>query len=247
MGNHQLRTLIANLDQIPQDKPVVVYCASGHRSALATAMLQVLGRSNVRAFMLGYGAWEAAQGESGEVPKESAATLTSDLDLLGVADAWMSALPEGFLAVGKPDAFKDILANTQPVLIDVCEAEEYAAGHILGTINIPIRTLAQNLDKIPTDRPVFVYCASGHRAGLALTALGLLGYDNVKSFPPGWKGWSAAGEEVSTEAVEPVSVTPKEVNPEVLAVVKEFLANLPEGYLALGTVEKMAEAIEAGA
>jgi len=242
-----LRTLIANLGQVPQDKPLVVYCASGHRSALATAMLHILGYDNVRAFAPGYGAWEAAQGESGEVPKEITAALTSDFDLLSAADAWVSALPEGFLAVGKLDAFKDILENTQPVLIDVREAEEYAAGHIPGAINIPIRTLTQNLDKIPADQPVFVYCASGHRAGLALAALGLLGYDNVKSFPPGWKGWSAAGEEVSTEPTEPVVVTPKEVNPEMLAAVEEFLVNLPEGYFALGTVEKIVEAIDAGA
>ncbi|MCS6828802.1 MAG: rhodanese-like domain-containing protein [Caldilinea sp.] len=242
-----LRTLIANLDQIPKDKPLVAYCASGYRSALATALLHILGYENVRAFTPGYGAWEAAQGESGEVPKEVAAALTSDFNILEVADAWVSALPEGFLAVGKLDAFKDILENTQPVLIDVREAEEYAAGHIPGAINIPIRTLTQNLDKIPADRPVFIYCLSGHRAGLALTALGLLGYDNVKSFPPGWKGWSAAGEEVSTEAVEPTLVTPKEVAPEMLAAVEEFLANLPEGYFALGTVEKMVEAVDAGA
>lgn len=245
--NIPLRTLVANLDQIPQDKPVVTYCASGFRSALANGILHTLGYDNVRSFPPGYGAWEAAQGETGEVPAEVAAAVTSDFEIVSAVDAWLSALPEGYLAVGKIDAFKDAIDNTNPLLIDVREANEYAEGHIPGAINIPLRTLTQNLDKIPADRPVFVYCASGLRAGTALTALGLLGFDNVKSFPPGWKGWSAAGEEVSTEAVEATTVTPKEVNPEMLAAVEEFLINIPEGYYAVGTVEKMAEAIDAGA
>ena len=245
--NIPLRTLVANLDQIPQDQPVVTYCASGYRSALANGILHSLGYDNVRSFPAGYGAWEAAQGESGEVPAEVAAAVTSDFEIVAAVDAWLSALPEGYLAVGKLDAFKDAIENTQPLLIDVRETNEYAEGHIPGAINIPLRTLTQNLDKVPADKPVFVYCASGLRAGTALAALGLLGYDNVKSFPPGWKGWSEAGETAETTPVEAAVVTPKEVNPEMLAAVDEFLVNIPEGYFSVGTVEKMAEAIGAGA
>ncbi|MCB0024846.1 MAG: hypothetical protein KDD91_17545, partial [Caldilinea sp.] len=179
--NIPLRTLIANLDQIPTDKPVVTYCASGYRSALANGMLHTLGYDNVRSFPPGYGAWEAAQGESGEVPAEVAAAVASDFDIVTAVDEWLSAIPEGYLAVGKIDAFKDAIENTQPLLIDVREESEYAEGHIPGAINIPLRTLTANLDKIPADKPVFVYCASGLRAGTALASLGVLGYDNVKS------------------------------------------------------------------
>lgn len=245
--NIPLRTLVENLDQIPQDQPVVTYCASGFRSALANGILHTLGYDNVRSFPPGYGAWEAAQGEAGEVPAEVEAAVTSDFEIVSAVDEWLSALPEGYLAVGQIDAFKDAIENTNPLLIDVREESEYAEGHIPGAINIPLRTLSQNLDKVPADQPVFVYCASGLRAATALTSLGLLGYDNVKSFPPGWKGWSGANEEVSTEAVEAVAVTPKEVNPEMLAAVDEFLVNIPEGYFSVGTVEKLVEALDAGA
>jgi len=245
--NIPLRTLIANLDQIPTDKPVVTYCASGYRSALANGMLHTLGYDNVRSFPPGYGAWEAAQGESGEVPAEVAAAVASDFDIVTAVDEWLSAIPEGYLAVGKIDAFKDAIENTQPLLIDVREESEYAEGHIPGAINIPLRTLTANLDKIPADKPVFVYCASGLRAGTALASLGVLGYDNVKSFPPGWKGWSGANEPAETEPVTAETVTSKEVDPEMLAAVDEFLVNIPEGYYSLGTVEKMQEALDAGA
>lgn len=245
--NIPLRTLVSSLDQIPQDKPVVVYCATGYRSALATGILHTLGYDNVRAFPPSYGAWEAAHEEAGDIPAEVAEAVVSDFEIVTAIDEWLSAVPEGYLAVGKVEAFRDILDNTQPLVIDVRETNEYTEGHIPGAINIPLRTITQNLDKIPADQPVFVYCGSGLRSGTALTALGLLGFDNVKAFPPGWRGWTAAGEEVSTEATEAAIVTPKEVNPEMLAAVEEFLINIPEGYFGVNSIEKVVEALDAGA
>ena len=85
-----------------------------------------------------------------------------------------------------------MLENAAPYLIDVRTPAEYAEGHIPGAVNIPLRTLADNLDQIPSDENVVVYCASGHRAGMATSTLRSLGYDNVKAFPGGWKAWSEA-------------------------------------------------------
>lgn len=245
--NIPIRTIGENLDQIPMDQPVVVYCASGFRAALATGALHTMGYANVRAFPPSYAGWESAQGEDSDVPAEVAAAIEAPADVIGMVDGFLSAIPEGFLAVGKIDAFKEMLANASPVLIDVREESDYAAGHIPGAINIPIRTLAQNLDKIPADQPVMVYCASGHRAGMATASLQTLGYTNVKAYPPGWKGWSEAGEEVSTDAVEAATYDVPEINPELLAAVDEFLSNMPEGFYALGAVDKMKEAMDAGA
>jgi rhodanese-related sulfurtransferase len=149
--------------------------------------------------------------------------------------------------VGNLEAFKAAIESASPLLIDVREADEYAEGHIEGAINIPLRTVADNLDKIPADQPVIVYCASGLRAGQATAALQILGYDNVRAFPGSWKAWSAAGEPASTEATEAVAVTPKEVDPATLAAVAEYLNNIPEGFLSVGDVEKFAAAIDAGA
>lgn len=245
--NIPIRTIGEHLDQIPMDQPVVVYCASGFRAALATGALHTMGYENVRSFPASYSGWESAQGEDGDVPEEVAAAIEAPADVIGMVDGFLSNIPEGFLAVGKINAFKEMLENANPVLIDVREEGEYAEGHIPGAINIPIRTLAQNLDKIPTDQPVMVYCASGHRAGMATVSLQALGYSNVKAYPPGWKGWSAAEEEVSTEAVEAATFDVPEINGELLAAVDEFLSNIPEGFYALGTVEKMQGAMDAGA
>ncbi len=49
-----------------QDKtrPIVVYCKSGGRSALATATLQQLGFTNVYSMIGGYDAWSAASNDT---------------------------------------------------------------------------------------------------------------------------------------------------------------------------------------
>ena len=258
--NIPIRTLIQNLDQVPTDQPVIVYCASGHRAALANAVLHMAGYDNVRAFPAGYGAWEAAQEtaaastdamtttvDAGTVPTEVVAALNSGFQIQPAVDGALSAIPEGYYAVGQIDALKDAIASANPLLIDVREESEYAEGHLPGAINIPLRTLAMNLDKVPADKPVFVYCASGLRAGTAAAALHVLGYDNVKAFPGGFKAWSAANEPVSTDAVAAETVTPKEVDPEALAAVDELLMNIPEGYYSIGDVEKLKGAMDAGA
>lgn len=248
--NIPIRTLLQNLDQIPTDQPVIVYCASGHRASMANALLHMAGFDNVRIFFAGYGAWEAAHessAEGGEAPAEVAAALDSDFDVVAANDAWLSAIPEGFYSVGNAEKFAEVIDASSPFLVDVREASEYAEGHVPGAVNIPIRTLAANLDKIPTDQPVIVYCGSGQRAGLALASLLMLGYDNVKSFPGGWAAWSAAELEVSTEPVVAESVTEVDVDPELLAVVDEFLTNIPEGFLSVGNAEKFAAAIDSGA
>jgi len=242
-----IRSLGENLDQIPTDTPVVVYCASGFRAALSLSALQIMGYTNVRSFPPSYAGWESAHAESSDVPVEVAAAVESDFDVVAVVSEYLAGIPEGYMNVGKIEAFQEAIENTSPLLIDVREASEYEAGHIPGAINIPLRTLTENLDKIPADMPVFVYCASGHRAGMALSSLRILGYDNVKSYSPGWKGWTAAEGEVSMDAVEAAIYPVKEVNAEALAAVSEFLINIPEGWLSLGTVEKLDEVIGVGA
>lgn len=176
-----------------------------------------------------------------------ATTAVEEFDLVEAVDAYVSTIPEGFMAVGDIDAFKDAMTVEGAVLIDVREVSEYEEGHIPGAINIPIRTLAQNLEFIPTDQPVWIYCQSGWRAGMAVSALRMMGYDNVLAYPPGWGGWSAAGEEVSTEAVEAQSFGDPGLQPELVEAVDTFLSTIPEGYYVVRSVEEVKEATAAGA
>ncbi len=116
-------------------------------------------------------------------------------EMVAASAEFLNNIPEGFYAVGDIEAFKGAM-DAGAVVIDVRQPDEYEAGHIPGAINIPLRELGDNVDQIPTDVPVFVYCQSGWRAALATGALHNMGYDNVRSFPPSFAGWEAAGEEI---------------------------------------------------
>jgi hydroxyacylglutathione hydrolase len=48
------------VDEVPSDRPVVVHCLGGTRSAIAASVLQAHGRQHVSNFSGGYSAWRAA-------------------------------------------------------------------------------------------------------------------------------------------------------------------------------------------
>jgi len=174
-------------------------------------------------------------------------TTVPAFDLVAAVGEYESNIPDGWMAVSDITAFKDAVEASNALVIDVRETSEYEEGHLPGAVNIPLRTLAANIDKIPTDRQVFVYCASGYRAGMATSSLRMMGYDNVLAFPPGWKGWTAAGEETSTEAVAAEVVGDPGFNPELVAAVDGWLSAIPDGWLSAGDVEAVKAAIDAGA
>jgi len=65
-------------------------------------------------------------------------------------------------------------------LIDVRTAEEYAAGHIDGAINLSLQDIqAGKMPTIAKDKPIYLYCHSGNRSGQATTILKAAGYTNI--------------------------------------------------------------------
>ncbi len=72
----------------------------------------------------------------------------------------------------------DIAANGAFVL-DVREEFELATGVIENSVNIPLGQIRNNLNKIPKDQPVYVYCQVGQRGYVAARMLSQLGYDAI--------------------------------------------------------------------
>ncbi len=56
-------------------------------------------------------------------------------------------------------------------VIDVREAEEFAAGHIEGAVNVPLSQLRRRHADLPRDRPLAVYCQVGQRGYYAVRLL----------------------------------------------------------------------------
>lgn len=136
--------------------------------------------------------------EAGSISQQRIQTLpekTVDLEL-GV-DSFLTSIPPGYYTIANVAGLKSLLENPQTLLVDVREPSEYLLGHIPNAINIPLRTLTDNLDKIGRDRPVVLYCSTGYRSGMGVMTLHLLGYDNVQGFPPSFAGWKATGEAIA--------------------------------------------------
>lgn len=59
----------------------------------------------------------------------------------------------------------------RPFLLDVRTAQEYAAGHIPGAVNIPVDELRSRLIELPRDQKIAAYCQVGQRGYLATRIL----------------------------------------------------------------------------
>ena len=92
-----------------------------------------------------------------------------------------------------PAAAVQLMNKEKAVVIDVCSAEEYAAGHVAGAKHIPLADLA-TAKGLPGNKklPIVVVCASGQRSAKAAAELRKLGHENVQSLAGGLKAWREA-------------------------------------------------------
>ncbi|MDJ0664572.1 MAG: rhodanese-like domain-containing protein [Acidimicrobiia bacterium] len=188
-----------------------------------------------------------APAETTEAPaEETTTTAAPEFDLVAAVQEYESTIPDGWMNVGDVTSFKDALAASGGLVIDVRQPNEYEEGHIPGAINIPLRELAANVDKIPTDKAVYVYCQSGFRAGVAVSAIRLMGYDNALAYKDSYLGWTEAGEEVSTDPVEAEVFGDPGFAPELVAAVDDYLSTLPDGWGIIRSVEDVQGALDAG-
>ena len=95
----------------------------------------------------------------------------------------------GASSVGTADAVR--LANTGALLLDVRDAKDYEAGHIIEARNIPsaeIATRAESLKKFK-EKPVIVYCDGGFTSAGAARALRASGFTKVVTLNGGLNSW----------------------------------------------------------
>jgi len=75
-------------------------------------------------------------------------------------------------------------------LIDIREADEFNAGHILGARNIPLSQIRMRYKELRKDQPVYLYCQSGFRTGRAAQYLKKQGYKDFYQLQGGFKSWT---------------------------------------------------------
>lgn len=87
-----------------------------------------------------------------------------------------------------------LINREKAVLIDVREAEEYAAGHPVGARSVPLADLESKLASVVKNKtvPVLLLCGSGARARKAVETARKLGYEKAQVIAGGMRGWNDA-------------------------------------------------------
>lgn len=77
-------------------------------------------------------------------------------------------------------------------ILDVRDHEEWTAGHIDGTLHVPMADVGGQLEWIEKGRPVVTVCRSGQRSGKVAKLLAVRGYD-AANLRGGLQAWTRAG------------------------------------------------------
>ncbi len=87
-----------------------------------------------------------------------------------------------------------LINREKAVVVDVCEAEEFAQAHVGGARNVPVGQLEQRLPEVVKNKtvPLILVCSTGARAGRALPMAKKLGYEKAQVLAGGLKSWKDA-------------------------------------------------------
>jgi rhodanese-related sulfurtransferase len=87
-----------------------------------------------------------------------------------------------------------LINREKAVVVDVCEAAEFAAGHVGGAKHAPLGELEQKLPGLVKNKatPVILVCASGARSKRAVAVAQKLGYTQAQSLSGGMRAWKEA-------------------------------------------------------
>jgi len=179
---------------------IILVCFSGQTSSYSTSLLRLMGYGNVYAMRWGMSGWNKKSAEStwldvvaskhenqletGDNKKAEKADFpilnsgkTSGEELLtarynqlfeeGIVDVLISA--------------EDVFSNPKKYyIINYDRRDKYESGHIPGAIRYkPNGTLGiiSEMQTIPKDKEVVVYCGTGHNSGFVTAYLRLFGYN----------------------------------------------------------------------
>jgi rhodanese-related sulfurtransferase/DNA-binding HxlR family transcriptional regulator len=87
-------------------------------------------------------------------------------------------------------------------VIDTRPAEEFAAGHLRGAINVPLHELKRRLRELPREREIVAYCRGAYCV-LSYEAVAELRKRGFKAFrlEEGYPEWRAAGLPIEQSAI----------------------------------------------
>ncbi len=99
----------------------------------------------------------------------------------------------------KPDEAVRLMNHEDAIVLDIREDSEYADGHIINSIHIPLPLLESRTTELQEykDQPLLVYCRTGNRSAQAASTLMKQGFSGVKKLSGGMIAWQNANLPVS--------------------------------------------------
>ncbi|WP_447932488.1 rhodanese-like domain-containing protein [Sphingopyxis fribergensis] len=87
----------------------------------------------------------------------------------------------------------DLLARKGAILVDVREADEFAAGHVAGAHSMPLSRFRARALPTDGDKQLILMCAAGRRSAMALEKAAAVRSDIDTHLAGGLAAWRAAG------------------------------------------------------
>jgi len=137
---------------------------------------------------------------------DALAEATTELLRVGYerVQGWLEGGMDAWVASGRPvasygttsmaEAHRRNEAGDPAVLLDVRQPNEWATGVVPGSETIFVADLPKRLDELPDNRPVTVFCRTGHRASMAASILEGAGATVQLVAEGGAKDWPEALE-----------------------------------------------------
>ena len=198
----------SDLSTLPKSEDILVYCYTGQSASFAAAVLGVMGY-DVQNLLHGMSSWsnnpdvyvsrfDAATSQGNYTVETTPNTLgsysspklenTTSSDETTIVEAAAKSVSPKYITAA--DLNMKIAEGEDMTILSVRSVDHYAVGHIPGAINIGLGDLADNLNKLDPDSPVYVYCYTGHSAAQAAALLQMCGYD-AYSLKFGMCSWSS--------------------------------------------------------
>jgi len=197
-----------NLDKLPKEKKIMVYCYTGQTAGQAVALLNMAG-FNAKSVNLGWdlgiskvdGVKDVTETKSNDFAKVESLKIKPEIKT--AIDSYLKGLDTVKATnfknykISEDDAKKLVDSKDGSVtFLSVRKAEDFAKGHIAGAINIPwAKGMQEKFNTLPKDKKIIVYCYTGQTAGQTVAGLKMLGYDAVSlnggmgtaaNAPAGW-------------------------------------------------------------
>jgi rhodanese-related sulfurtransferase len=93
-----------------------------------------------------------------------------------------------------PLAATEMINHKEAVVIDVRPAADFATGHVINAVNVPINGFKNQMAALSKykGKPIIVNCRSGSQSAAACSQLRKEGFDQVYNLKGGILSWQAA-------------------------------------------------------